>query len=261
MPKRPPLLWPALPLSPRNLLHALPAFLWVWLTLMLSLYLSWFALAKGQFLYPLWYQVAGIEAHIQHYAPQNRFRKGFEHTDAATHQALFAGIVQAIHQNGQGLEQLYYTTPDRPHQAIALLHRDEIGHLEDVARLVHQLKTLGWGVLCLWLLLSARLWRQRKRPSAQTAVGNLGVGLSIILAILLVLGPKQVFYQLHIWIFPPEHPWFFYYQDSLMSTLMKAPDLFAYIAASLLILALLLFGLLFALLRFWPFQPKPHTRR
>jgi hypothetical protein len=47
-----------------------------------------------------------------------------------------------------------------------------------------------------------------------------------------------VFYGLHTWIFPPGHAWFFYYQDSLMTMMMKAPELFAYIALTLAVVSL-----------------------
>jgi len=75
-------------------------------------------------------------------------------------------------------------------------------------------------------------------------------GVLVIFAVLMVslasavfiVGPKDVFYQMHIWVFPDNHQWFFYYQDSLMSTMMKAPDLFAGIAAQIVLLALLLFS-------------------
>ncbi len=50
---------------------------------------------------------------------------------------------------------------------------------------------------------------------------------------LLISGPEAVFYQFHIWLFPADHEWFFYWQDSLMSTLMKAPVLFGGIAVVL----------------------------
>jgi hypothetical protein len=66
----------------------------------------------------------------------------------------------------------------------------------------------------------------------------------------LAIGPRRVFYRMHEWVFPPENPWFFYYQDSLMSTMMKAPHLFGAIAPVLLALGLLLYaGLLFAAAR------------
>jgi hypothetical protein len=43
-------------------------------------------------------------------------------------------------------------------------------------------------------------------------------------------------------VFPPGHAWFFYYEDSLMTTLMQAPHLFGFIAVAIGVLALALFG-------------------
>jgi len=72
------------------------------------------------------------------------------------------------------------------------------------------------------------------------------LGLSTLGAIVMALGPKAVFYWAHTKIFPAGHQWFFYYEESLMTTLMKAPDIFAFIA-------LLLVAVLIALwlLGFW----------
>jgi hypothetical protein len=58
------------------------------------------------------------------------------------------------------------------------------------------------------------------------------------------VGWVEVFYAAHRWIFPDDHQWFFFYQESLMSTMMQAPDLFLYIGISMAILALLAFILL-----------------
>jgi uncharacterized membrane protein len=60
----------------------------------------------------------------------------------------------------------------------------------------------------------------------------------------LAIGARQVFYWLHELVFPPDHPWFFYYQDSLMSTMMKAPYLFGAIAVVLLLLGLAIYAAL-----------------
>jgi hypothetical protein len=49
---------------------------------------------------------------------------------------------------------------------------------------------------------------------------------------------------MHIFVFPDNHQWFFYYQDSLMSTLMKAPDLFAGIAIQIVLVGLILYGVM-----------------
>ena len=68
------------------------------------------------------------------------------------------------------------------------------------------------------------------------------IGFILCCGVLLVLvGPVEVFYALHEWVFPANHQWFFYYEDSLMSTLMKAPDLFGAIALLLSGLAAVIF--------------------
>lgn len=230
-------------------LQTLQGFFWVWFTFLLSLYVSWMLLAKADFLYPLWYEVANMEEHIEHYAPQNRFRHNFEQTDKADRLELFSGIVTAIHHHGDGLSALSYSIPNRP-VPVPLLHRQEIEHLTDVANLIDFMKTLGWFLLLFWSLLTTYLLMSKSPfPTLRHAAWNLGIGLALLGGILALFGLKNVFYQLHIWIFPAEHRWFFYYQDSLMSTMMKAPDLFAYIAATLLGIGLLIFMLLLKLFR------------
>jgi hypothetical protein len=62
-----------------------------------------------------------------------------------------------------------------------------------------------------------------------------------LLTVLVLFGPVNVFYKLHTWIFPADHQWFFYYQESLMTTLMKAPDIFGGIAAVWIVFASLSF--------------------
>jgi hypothetical protein len=229
---------------------ALKQFLWVWLTLILSLYLSWIVLANANFLYGFWYDYAGIDENIEQYAPQNRFRDYFETTDAQTRKALFSGMVTAIHQHGQGLQDLSYPHPTKPLN-IPLLHSAEVTHLTDVAHLIDFLKKIGWSLLFIWGALTTYLLMSRQPvASPKSLLLNIGIGLLTFSSPIFIFGAKQVFYQLHIWVFPADHQWFFYYQDSLMSTMMKAPDLFAYIGMSLLTLGLLLFLLLFKLFHF-----------
>lgn len=239
-----------------NWQNSLSRFLWIWLTFILSLYLSWILLAKADFLYPLWYEVANMEEHIGHYAPQNRFRSGFELTEKTERLELFSGIVGAIHHQGEGLKNLNYSHPNTPLK-IPLLHRQEIEHLVDVATLIDFMKALGWTLLLMWCALTAYLLMSKKHfPTLHQGSWSLGGGLVLLGSILAFYGPKTVFYQLHIWVFPPEHRWFFYYQDSLMSTMMKAPDIFAYIAGAIVISALLFFLLLLSLFKTPPLFTK-----
>ena len=55
---------------------------------------------------------------------------------------------------------------------------------------------------------------------------------------------RDRFYALHEWIFPDNHQWFFYYQESLMTVLMKAPDLFGAISVLIALLAIPIYLLL-----------------
>ncbi|WP_178862219.1 lipoprotein intramolecular transacylase Lit [Thiomicrorhabdus cannonii] len=239
-PTRPGLLSFSKPFSTHFALRAMQ-ILWLWLTLTLAFYVSWITLSKVDFLYGTWYEVGDFETHINHYAPQNRFRHGFEQTDKTTRLALFGGIVEAIHHQGNGLKQLHYT--DAKNRTIPLLHQSEVVHLKDVANLIDFLSSLGWGLALAWLIITAILLSKRHFPNIKTSLLQIGLTLMAIGLLIAAVGAKEIFYQLHIWIFPADHRWFFYYQDSLMSTLMKAPDLFAYIAASLTALSLLCFML------------------
>jgi hypothetical protein len=212
-----------------------------------ALYLSWRSLAAVDFLYPWLYDAAGIGAHIDEFAPQNRYRKDFEATTRDERLRLFAEIARAIRHGGRGLERIRYRDAEGTTLGI-LLRPPERVHLQDVAHLVGGLETAGLmalAVLCFQLVYLRR--RRRALPSAGRMLALTGLGIAVTAGGVLVLGPRDVFYRLHEWVFPPDHQWFFYYQDSLMSTLMKAPYLFGYIAVALVALAVVYLALLFAL--------------
>jgi hypothetical protein len=209
------------------------------LTYLVALFLAWQLLAKVDFLYPLWYDVLGIEQTIARYGPQNRYRDRFETTTKEERVRLFGAIVSAIHRQGRGLETLVYH--DAREQAIAnLLTPPEIIHLQDVSRLVDKGLKIGWSATLAWPMLLMLLRRQKlSMPPVRTLLSwSLGVA-AVATGLILLIGPVKIFYRLHAWIFPPGHSWFFYYQESLMTMLMKAPDLFAYIALSLAVVSLL----------------------
>lgn len=213
--------------------------------LLLSLLVTWQAWAAFDFAYPVWYRVLAIDAHIEHYAPLNHIRPGFQNTTDAERMRLFGAIVDAIQHHPQRLETLQYHRPDGSIIGF-LLRPAEIQHLRDVAVLIRvfQWVAIVGGLCALLLAAFAALRRWPLPPLRYFAVGALMpvVGVGVCLAL---FGPTQVFYALHRWIFPPDHQWFFYYQKSLMSTLMKAPDLFGAIAAEWAVTAVLgLAGLL-----------------
>jgi hypothetical protein len=209
-----------------------------------ALWLSWRCLAAVDFLFPVFYDALAIDAHIERYAPENRYKAGFEHTTREERLRLFGEIVTAIHASGQGLAALEYHDPQgRP--VDRLLRAPEVGHLQDVANLVARLAPVGW-LAVAWTGIHLLLIRLLGWPVPRLR-RLLGASLAATLAavlLVLAIGPRRLFYALHEWVFPPENPWFFYYQDSLMSTMMKAPDLFGAIAAALLALGLLIYALL-----------------
>lgn len=220
--------------------------------LWVALFLAWQSLSSVNFFYALWYELLEIDKHIERYAPQNYYKSDFETTDVAQRQALFGEIVTAINRGGEGLAQITYTTAQG--QRILLLREPEVVHLQSVALLIDRLRLFSYlmlGGLALSLLM---LWRLRLAPPRPLPV-LLGSLVAALLAGLGVIayGAEEVFNTAHELVFPPGEQWFFYYQESLMTTLMKAPDLFAALAVLLVVAALAWFGLLlFAVRRLWP---------
>lgn len=205
--------------------------------------LSWLLLAAMNFSYGLWHDVGGIGEAIETYGPQNRFRDGFHLTTREQRIELFAGINRAIHNDGQGLAQLQYAVPG--HAPQTLLREPEIVHLQDVAHLVNVGTYVGVVGIVLWLAVWA--WfsvKGRPLPAIKKQVAAIAVFLLVAAAVIVLLGPTDVFYQLHIWAFPKDHEWFFYYQESLMSTMMYAPVLFGWIALQWTLFAFAMFVLL-----------------
>jgi uncharacterized membrane protein len=215
-----------------------------------ALMLGWLALSQVNFLYPLDYRLLDIPATIAQYAPQNRHGKqNFIETDAAEHTRLFAAITTAINHQGAGLSTLHYTSP----QGIDLgvfLTPDEVTHLTDVAKVVAIGLDAGLAALLLWsILVAVSLWRRIPLPS----LGALGMGTALSLGVasiaVMLIGPMQVFDTFHRTVFPANHPWFFYYQDSLMTTFMQAPNLFGLIVVWWIIAACLIVFALWAVAR------------
>lgn len=202
-------------------------------------WLAWAGLAQVDFGYPMAYQWLDIRGHIDTFGPQNRYRAGYQTLDDDTYLAHFAAIVEAIHHEGRGLEAIHYTTPDG--RLNSLLRPPEILHLQDVSHLV----TVWWrtGLMAALLWLAGLLWIRRQgwsHPSpGRVAAGGLTF-VALAGVAVAAIGPVRVFYAAHDAVFPPGHAWFFYYQDSLMTTLMKAPDLFGFIALLWLLCAALL---------------------
>ncbi len=180
------------------------------------------------------------------YAPDNKYKDGFENTKQQQHIKLFAGIVNAIQHDGDGLRQLRYTD-SKTNKTESLLTNAEVIHLQDVANLVNKFKYIGiLGLtIAVLVLIVMRAKNINVAKLSRHTYGGLGVVLLMVIIVFLV-GPTKIFYLGHELIFPNNHQWFFYYEESLMSTMMKAPVLFGPIACQLLMLTIMIwFGFVY----------------
>ena len=209
--------------------------------LICAFFISWLLLAKVDFAYGYLHDAMNIQQHSRQYGPQNRHRHGFQYTTKAEHIRLFSAINDSIHNHGNGLEKITYHHKDGK-IIDKLLHKAEVIHLKDVSNLLDVLKYLGLVASLIWLTLFG-VFHYGLLPSPNIKQQSKSiitlVGLSALITLL--IGPTKVFYHFHEWIFPQNHQWFFYYQESLMTILMKAPDLFGAIAILLTLLALVIF--------------------
>ncbi|MDX1606311.1 MAG: DUF1461 domain-containing protein [Candidatus Competibacterales bacterium] len=212
-----------------------------------SLWLAWVLLARAEFLFPLWYDTLDIDRHIATYAPQNRIRPHFQLTTRTERERLFVALNAAVHDGGRGLAGLRYHAPGgRPLGTFLTI--PERRHLEDVAGLIETVRWPGWIATGLWLIVSVALVRLRLGlPAWRRTLGGVLASAAVAGLVVYLMGPERVFYRLHEWVFPADRPWFFYYQESLLTTLLEAPDLFGAIAVAWAALALLLLGLSYAL--------------
>jgi|TARA_R110002124_G_scaffold268253_1_gene435841 hypothetical protein len=221
-----------------------------------SLGISWQVSKVNNFFYSFWYQTLDIHQIIGKSVPRNTQGKGdFPINDIELHEKKFADIVDAIHQHGVGLAEITYV--NKQLNSRKLLTISEVQHLQDVANLLDNISHYWWGNLFFLLSLAIfycwqvknhagspvqqlRIASFREMPtSKQKVITVLALMLSVVV-LLASLGFTQIFYYLHTVVFPLDHQWFFYYKESLMATLMKAPDIFAAIALQLLLVALVI---------------------
>ncbi|MDW3096447.1 MAG: DUF1461 domain-containing protein [Gammaproteobacteria bacterium] len=218
-------------------------------SLLISFWLAWQLSAQVNFLYPLWYSALKIDQTIERTMPRHLYKQEFIATDVSEHHRLFAEIVTCIQNRGQGLEAIKFYSPSGK-QLGQFLTQSEIIHLQDVAAL---LDILGWFclatfILCLIVLAAIIIFRMGMPSSKRLLVSIISV-LTSLVVLILVFGAKKFFYWLHTVVFPDNHQWFFYYEESLMSMLMKAPDLFAPISVQLLLLGIFIWLLHLMLVR------------
>ncbi len=204
--------------------------------------LAWHLMAQINFAYPTGYTLLGMDKHIAEFAPLNRHIHGFEFTRPKDHWELFAQITDSVQHNGKGLADISFTLPNNT--KLPLMHTAEIIHLQDVSNLINKFYLAGGAGILIWIIFLWIAYHQKLAfPRLRNIVFGFFGGVFIITSIILSVGATKVFYWLHTKVFPDGHQWFFYYEDSLMTTLMKAPDIFAFIASLLLIVLIIVWGL------------------
>lgn len=221
-----------------------------------SLFFSWLVLSSVNFAYPWLYSALSIDETISIYGPQNRYKDDFHITSDEERFRLFGEIVIAIHQSGEGLHKIQYYHP-QGYVLDNFLRTPEIVHLQDVAKLLDRLYLFSillvlTSIILLFFGCSSRFIVDF---SAKKNILISMVCVVILTSIVLLVGAEEIFYQWHTLVFPDDHQWFFYYQDSLMSTLMQAPNLFGAIAALLAIFSLIIFSIFLRLTEILLAQP------
>jgi len=212
-------------------------------SLLVAIMASWIVLALFSFSYPIWHDTIGINQAIEGYGPQNKFKTGFEQTTKEQRVVLFAQINKAVHSGGQGLAEISYKVDGHPEQT--LLREPEVVHLQDVANLISfGMKVAGIAFIA-WVFMWAYMrYYARKIPSFKMQMFVITGFFALLSTTVVAVGAKEIFYALHELVFPHDHQWFFYYQESLMATLMFAPNLFGWIAMELVVVTIILYPLL-----------------
>lgn len=200
-----------------------------------SLYLCWLLSAKLDFLYPVWYKQLNIEQLIQKTGPRHRYKKNFHLTQPEEHFRIFARINHAVHHDVKQLSTIAYHNMNGE-KIDFFLRKAEITHLIDVANLIQILNTMGLGSIVLFIATGLTILLRKIRFPGVLKLGMATAGASLVISTCIILiGPVELFYLLHHWVFPENNQWFFYYEDSLMTLMMHAPYLFGYISLMLLI--------------------------
>jgi hypothetical protein len=211
---------------------------------------SWYVWSQNNFLFSQLYEYNQLEEHIEKYAPQNRNRDNFETTKKADRVRIFGEIVEAINNNGLGLEDIVYKT-DGGEIIDKFLTKPEIDHLHDVSGLMKNINKTNMYLMAILAGLILFCWIYKvsnakyfwKPTSVFVAFFNMVVFVAVCCSAVLAVGPQNVFYILHEWFFADKAQWHFYFQDSLMTTLLPEP-IFGSIAVLLVATAFLLWIIL-----------------
>ena len=209
------------------------------------LYISWQILSQANFLYDQIYDHNDLENHINEYAALNRNGKeSFALTDKAERVQIFNDIAREINTGGEGLATISFVGTGEARRTPFLIS-EERDHLRDVANLVTGLKPVGALLASALIAFYGFCWYYKVsryqyfwRPSGVfVSLFQIAAVAALCVAITFALGPQQTFYLLHDWAFSDKAQWYFYFEDSLMTTLM--PEVvFGNIAALIAVLTI-----------------------
>ena len=214
----------------------------------ICLVLSWHFLSKANFFFDTLYDMHQIESHIAEFAPQNRQNRiNFELTSKNERIRIVGKILRTVNSKGVGLETIkYFNTDGVPVNLFLTLA--EVEHLKDVSVLVHLMNSIAFILMIIFIIIFSLAWRYKTTTPSLLMLTCSMVGFVIIATgCIIFIGPQIVFNELHEWVFADKSEWHFYYQDSLMTTLLKAPDTFATIAILMTAIALIFWLLIFCL--------------
>ena len=155
--------------------------------------------------------------------------------------------MRTVNANGVGLKTIqYFNTDGVPINLFLTL--EEVDHLEDVSVLVQSMNNLAFIFIIIFIIITLMAWRyKRAPPSLLMLICSMASFVVIITGSIIFTGPLEVFNKLHELVFANKSQWHFYYQDSLMTTLLKAPDTFATMAILMTAIALIFWLLIFCL--------------
>lgn len=203
-----------------------------------SLLVSWHICSLYDFFYPQLYHWLNISQHINQYAPENIYKYGFQLTSTQERLEIFSNIVDAINNNGLGLDKITYR-PKGMVSSIQFLRKEEIEHLLDVKHFVSIFNIIGIVSGILFFLIT--LYKNENKSEKNTLINIMSITLFSACLLSSNIWFEDVFYALHEFLFPKDNQWFFYYQESLMTTLMKAPDVFLYMFIIIVIISIAVF--------------------
>ena len=195
-----------------------------------------------------------VESHINEFAPQNRQNRiNFELTSKDERVRIVGEILLAVNSKGVGLEAIQYFNRNGVAVNLFLTHA-EVEHLEDVSVLVQLINSIAFILIVILIFIFFLASKYKKTsPNLLVLVYSMISFIVVTTGIIISIGPLVVFNKLHEWIFAEKSQWQFYYQDSLMTTLLKAPDTFASMAilitATALVFWLFIFYLIIKILK------------